>query len=198
MAAHIQERRPSGMVRLVWHEMWDFFTSSNNWDASERHANASCDYVYRRHRAWWVLDIRDATGVYYTFRELCPLLVKVEYHHSILGKIPTCCQRYRTFESFVAQIADMLKSATEKPQRSLELFVQVMETSKRVRGPEHPQTLTSMANLAFTWKAIGRRAEAFKLMDECVQLRRQVVGVGHPDFLSSSETLSRWQSEAGG
>lgn len=32
------------MVRLVWHEMWDFFTSSNNWDASERHASACCDY----------------------------------------------------------------------------------------------------------------------------------------------------------
>jgi hypothetical protein len=43
-----------------------------------------------------------------------------------------------------------------------ELEVQVMETFKRVLGPEHPSTLTSMANLASTFgiKAVegGRRA----------------------------------------
>ena len=32
-----------------------------------------------------------------------------------------------------------------------ELFVQVMETLKRVLGQEHPSTLTSMANLASTF-----------------------------------------------
>jgi len=31
--------------------------------------------------------------------------------------------------------------------------VQVMETRKRVLGAEHPFTLTSMANLAHTWKS---------------------------------------------
>jgi hypothetical protein len=31
-----------------------------------------------------------------------------------------------------------------------------METSKRVLGAEHPYTLTSMADLAFTWKGQGR------------------------------------------
>jgi hypothetical protein len=30
-----------------------------------------------------------------------------------------------------------------------------METSKRVLGLEHPSTLTSMNNLAFTWKSRG-------------------------------------------
>jgi len=44
-----------------------------------------------------------------------------------------------------------------------ELEVQVMETSKRVLGPEHPDTLTSMNNLSFTWKAMGKQAEALKL-----------------------------------
>ena len=34
-----------------------------------------------------------------------------------------------------------------------ELNVQVIETRKRVLGLEHPFMLTSMANLAHTWKS---------------------------------------------
>ena len=37
-----------------------------------------------------------------------------------------------------------------------ELEVQVMETRKRKLGADHPSTLTSMNNLAFTWKEQGR------------------------------------------
>jgi hypothetical protein len=39
-----------------------------------------------------------------------------------------------------------------------------METSKKKLGADHPDTLTSMANLAFAWKAQGRDAEAVQLM----------------------------------
>jgi hypothetical protein len=35
-------------------------------------------------------------------------------------------------------------------------FSQVIEARKRVLVPEHPDTLTSMNNLAFTWKGKGR------------------------------------------
>ena len=44
--------------------------------------------------------------------------------------------------------------------------VQVMETFKRVLGAEHPDTLTSMNNLAFTWKGQGQDKEALKLMEQ--------------------------------
>jgi len=33
-------------------------------------------------------------------------------------------------------------------KEAMELFLQVVETRKRVLGKEHPDTLTSMANLA--------------------------------------------------
>jgi len=46
-----------------------------------------------------------------------------------------------------------------------------MEMSKRVLGEEHPHTLTSMANLAFTWKGYGRHTDALKVIEECVQLQ---------------------------
>jgi Tetratricopeptide repeat len=75
-----------------------------------------------------------------------------------------------------------------------ELFVQVMETRKRVLGQEHPHTLTSINNLAFTRKEQGRKWEAIELMAECVQLRNRVLHAEHPDALSSAAALAEWQS----
>jgi hypothetical protein len=50
-----------------------------------------------------------------------------------------------------------------------------------------------MNNLAHTWKGQGKSDEAVKLTDECVQLRVQTLGAGHPDTRSSSETLCKWK-----
>ena len=38
-------------------------------------------------------------------------------------------------------------------------------------GAENPDTLTSMGNLAFTWKNQGRRSNALALMEGCAQAR---------------------------
>jgi hypothetical protein len=43
-------------------------------------------------------------------------------------------------------------------------FLQVMETRKTVLGPEHPDTLTSMNNLAITWKATTTTDHASHLL----------------------------------
>jgi len=72
--------------------------------------------------------------------------------------------------------------------------VQVTETTKRVLGAEHPDTLTSINNLAFTIKEQGRKMEAIKLMAECVQLRNRVLGTEHPHALSSAAALADWQN----
>ncbi|KAL4926591.1 putative kinesin light chain [Aspergillus undulatus] len=75
-----------------------------------------------------------------------------------------------------------------------ELEVQVMETRKQVLGPEHPSTLTSMGNLAFTWESLGNIPAALALMGRCVELRNKVLGSGHPDTISSSNTLKEWET----
>ncbi|KXX76355.1 Kinesin light chain [Madurella mycetomatis] len=74
------------------------------------------------------------------------------------------------------------------------LFVQVMETRKTKLGADHPDTLTSMANLAFTWKDQGRHTDALALMEECVQARQRVIGRKHPDTLSSLAAITEWRS----
>ena len=73
-------------------------------------------------------------------------------------------------------------------------FVQVMETRKRVLGMEHPSTLASMNNLAFTRKGQDRDKEAITLMKECVQLRERVLGPDHHLTSSSRLVLNRWES----
>ena len=69
----------------------------------------------------------------------------------------------------------------------------MIETRKRVLGKEHPDTLTSMNNLAITWKEQGRNVKAIDLMGECIYLRTRILGADHPHTLSSSAAFTEWQ-----
>ncbi|KAF2008325.1 hypothetical protein BU24DRAFT_360564, partial [Aaosphaeria arxii CBS 175.79] len=66
---------------------------------------------------------------------------------------------------------------------------------KKKLGADHPDTLTSMANLAWTWKSLERSAEAIGLLQECVNLCSQTLRAGHPNLVSSQETLAEWEAE---
>jgi hypothetical protein len=73
--------------------------------------------------------------------------------------------------------------------------VQVMETKKRVLGLEHPSTLTSMNNLAFTWRNQNRDVEAIDLMSLCLELSTRRLGASHPDTLVRTRTYNTWKLE---
>jgi len=62
-----------------------------------------------------------------------------------------------------------------------------------VLGEKHPDTLTSIANLAFTWKSQKRDVEDLELMKACLLLRKQKLGAEYPDTISSIEALSEWE-----
>jgi tetratricopeptide (TPR) repeat protein len=55
-------------------------------------------------------------------------------------------------------------------------------------GPEHPDTLKAMHNLAISYDDAGRRDEALKLREEVLALRRKVLGPEHPDTLRRCTT----------
>jgi hypothetical protein len=57
-----------------------------------------------------------------------------------------------------------IAAAPDEWEEAEQLKVQVMETSRMKLGADHPSTLTIMNNLAFTWKGLGRDAEAIQLM----------------------------------
>jgi hypothetical protein len=67
------------------------------------------------------------------------------------------------------------------------LFLHVLEKRKRVLGPEHPDTLASMSNLATTWRSLGSNVRASVMMRECSELRRNLLGSNHPATVESLE-----------
>jgi Tetratricopeptide repeat len=68
--------------------------------------------------------------------------------------------------------------------------VQVIEARKTVVGQEHPNTLTSMASLAPTYRNQGRFREAEELEVQVVRTRKRVLGQEHPSMLSRMENLA--------
>jgi serine/threonine protein kinase/TPR repeat protein len=57
-------------------------------------------------------------------------------------------------------------------------------------GPEHPDTLTAMSALAYSYDAAGRRDDALRLREEVFAQRRKVMGPGHPNTIEAMENLA--------
>ena len=68
--------------------------------------------------------------------------------------------------------------------------MQVMGTSLRVLGLEHPSTLITMANLASTYRNKDRWKEAEELDVQVMKKSSRVLGLEHPDTLSSIANLA--------
>ncbi|KAI2483738.1 TPR-12 multi-domain protein [Pyrenophora tritici-repentis] len=77
------------------------------------------------------------------------------------------------------------------------LFVQVMETRKKKLGLDHPSTLTSMANLASTYRNQGRWDAAEELEVQVMETRKKKLGADHPDTLGSMNNLAYTQKSLG-
>ncbi|UEM21100.1 toll/interleukin-1 receptor domain-containing protein [Skermanella mucosa] len=69
-------------------------------------------------------------------------------------------------------------------------YRRTFEASKRLLGDEHPDTLTSMNNLAETLRAQGDHGGAWALEKPVLALRRRVLGDEHPDTLTSMNNLA--------
>jgi tetratricopeptide (TPR) repeat protein len=66
---------------------------------------------------------------------------------------------------------------------------QALEARRRLLGPEHPDTLASMNNLATTLADLGDAAGAVDLHRQVLEARRRVLGPEHPDTLGSMNNL---------
>ena len=56
-----------------------------------------------------------------------------------------------------------------------------MDMSKKLLGAEHPDTLTSMENLASTYRSQGRWNEVEQLQVKVRDMSKKLFGVEHPD-----------------
>ncbi|KAE9383315.1 hypothetical protein BT96DRAFT_844165, partial [Gymnopus androsaceus JB14] len=66
----------------------------------------------------------------------------------------------------------------------------VLKLQKEVIGENHPDTLTSMANLASTYHALGKLESAEKLDEEVLIPQKEVTGEHHLDTLISMHNLA--------
>jgi NAD/NADP transhydrogenase alpha subunit len=78
-----------------------------------------------------------------------------------------------------------------------ELFMQMMEMTKRVQGQEHLDTLTSIANLASTYQNQGRWKKAKELQVQVMETRKRVLRYKHLDTLTSIANLASTYSNQG-
>ncbi|KAF7345915.1 FabD/lysophospholipase-like protein [Mycena venus] len=70
----------------------------------------------------------------------------------------------------------------------LELLV--LERQKQLLGADHPDTLSAMSNLAFTYRKLGRYQEAEPLEGIVLEKRKQLLGADHPDTLLAIANLA--------
>nr|POF26240.1 vegetative incompatibility protein het-e-1 [Quercus suber] len=71
-----------------------------------------------------------------------------------------------------------------------EMARRCVKVRRRELGEEHPSTLTSMGNLASTYRNQGRWTEAEELEVKVMETRRTVLGEAHPDTLTSMNNLA--------
>jgi eukaryotic-like serine/threonine-protein kinase len=90
-----------------------------------------------------------------------------------------------------------LQATLAQTYDGLGLFREAIPLQEKVRdyylaasGPEHPDTLTAMNNLAHFYEKVGRRDEAIKLDERGLTLRRKVNGPEHPDTLQAMGNLA--------
>ena len=69
-------------------------------------------------------------------------------------------------------------------------ITQVLEWEKRFLGAEHLDTLTSVANLAATYRNQGRWEEAEQLEVQVMETSKTKLGADHPDTLTSMANLA--------
>jgi tetratricopeptide (TPR) repeat protein len=75
-------------------------------------------------------------------------------------------------------------------REAIALLEPVVEKSKAMLGPDHPDTLGSMNGLAHAYYQVGRWREAIALLEPVVEKRKAKFGPDHPDTLGSMNCLA--------
>ena len=75
-------------------------------------------------------------------------------------------------------------------KKQLEYNERCYELRKKVLGEEHPDTLTSLGNLASSYEDVGNYEQQLEYNKKCYELRKKVLGEEHPDTLTSLGNLA--------
>jgi tetratricopeptide (TPR) repeat protein len=77
-----------------------------------------------------------------------------------------------------------------KLEEATEVRWQVLERSRKVLGPEHPDSLSRMFQLGLALHAAGERlSEAEQVFRQLLPLREKVLGPSHPDTMATMDAI---------
>ena len=77
-----------------------------------------------------------------------------------------------------------------KFKEAIPLAEKLVVLTKRAKGGEHPDTATSLNNLAMLYQAMGDYVKAKLLFKEALEIRQNVLGQEHPDTAQSINNLA--------
>jgi tetratricopeptide (TPR) repeat protein len=80
--------------------------------------------------------------------------------------------------------------AAQLHRQVLDARRQVLDARRRLLGPEHPDTLNSINNLAETLVDLGDLAEAADLLQEALDASRRLLGAEHPTTRGVARNLA--------
>ncbi|KAK0731303.1 hypothetical protein B0H67DRAFT_639713 [Lasiosphaeris hirsuta] len=153
------------------------------WRAKQNHQN-------RPWRRWYTAFVLAAC--YQSIIEERP-----EFRRYLVGHLPDMSEDYGEMghvlprhQSFIWTTSGRIYYDEGRWEEAEKLLVQVMETRKIKLGADHPDTLTSMANLASTFWNQGRWEEAEKLDVQVMKTRKTKLGADHPSTLTSMANLT--------
>jgi tetratricopeptide (TPR) repeat protein len=84
-----------------------------------------------------------------------------------------------------------------RAQEAIEFLTWARDTRQGKLGPDHPDTLTSMNNLALGYRDAGQLDKALPLYEETLKLRKAKLGPDHPHTLTSMGNLALGYQAAG-
>ena len=120
------------------------------------------------------------------------LLAKSSFVLLALGLCILACPASQSdddeFNSLNQQVQTLFKQG--KYQEAIPLAKRAVEVSKRVRGPEDPETAYALNNLGFIFKKIGDYAKAEPLYQEALRISEKILGKEHPDTAASLNNLA--------
>ena len=70
------------------------------------------------------------------------------------------------------------------------LYQQALRIRQKVLGPEHPDTATSLNDLAVLYQDMGEYAKAEPLLQEALRIRQKVLGKENPGTATSLNNLA--------
>ena len=79
----------------------------------------------------------------------------------------------------------------------MELGEQALQIRRTLFGEEHPETASSLSNVAHYYDALGKLDQALELGEQALQIRRTLFGEQHPDTANSLHNVALYYNALG-